>query len=543
MLYTRQFTGKKEIGHGTYSRVYCAKDKNGNPVAIKRRFASSGFNFSVGMREHQINAALSNHPHIIDLKGFTLGNPFAGAPLSPLGKVKEMRDDTIHFVYPLAEGDLFDVLVKEKKLSAGKIMIYMAQLLLGLEYIHAMGFIHRDIKIDNLLIHNKKIKIADFGLAKPVNSNCPQTPGVMTSWYRAPEICLGYPHYTEKADLWSAGAVLFELLTGEPPTGRIVEKKSNDDSKSEDQLLITAILERLPYKISSVTRDKYDVRGMLKNVEIEHLGMTWDHYLGLEDEQRRAEFEANGGAKNLKDLLRGLLSFDPDNRLSATQALDLPYFDMPRLRNYINARREQFTVEYSPTPAIVLPEKTQERIWMGTLARSIFRRRAHHVWYSHRILFHAISIFDRLLVYKLNEAVRMGKRLPKPTPYTGQYMTREQAELYFIACVYLSVKYWQTIQPAINYLLITTTKYRSKEKQTIVGEYENEIIRYVLDFKFYSETPFDILSRTRKYTDEDVVSLLTFIVQGHYSGRNSMSAFRFWCNNAEYYLKNNLLKK
>jgi len=51
------------------------------------------------------------------------------------------------------------------------------------------------------------------------------------------------------------------------------------------------------------------------------------------------------------------------------------------------------------------------------------------------------------------------------------------------------------------------------------------------------------LSRTRKYTEDDIISLLTFVLQGHYSGRDSYAAFRFWANKMEYYLERSILKK
>lgn len=97
-----------------------------------------------------------------------------------------------------------------------RICSYMHQLLLGLAHCHAKGWVHRDIKTDNLLVTNTNVlSIADFGLAKREIPGR-NTPQVVTLWYRSPEViyqdaCASFP-----IDVWSAGCVFGELLTGRP---------------------------------------------------------------------------------------------------------------------------------------------------------------------------------------------------------------------------------------------------------------------------------------------------------------------------------------
>jgi serine/threonine protein kinase len=95
----------------------------------------------------------------------------------------------------------------------------MQQLLSGLEHCHSRGVLHRDIKGANLLLDNNGIlKIADFGLATFFNPNLKQnlTSRVVTLWYRPPELLLGATNYGAAVDIWSAGCILAELLSGKP---------------------------------------------------------------------------------------------------------------------------------------------------------------------------------------------------------------------------------------------------------------------------------------------------------------------------------------
>jgi len=99
------------------------------------------------------------------------------------------------------------------------IKYFLAQLLIGVAFCHERRVLHRDLKPQNLLINkgSLQLKLADFGLARafgvPVRNYSHE---VVTLWYRAPDVLLGSRKYSTPIDMWSAGCIFAEMVTGKP---------------------------------------------------------------------------------------------------------------------------------------------------------------------------------------------------------------------------------------------------------------------------------------------------------------------------------------
>ncbi|KAL2321703.1 hypothetical protein Fmac_026082 [Flemingia macrophylla] len=127
--------------------------------------------------------------------------------------------DGTFMVMEYMESDLKGMMeAKKQPFSMSEIKSLMRQLLEGVKYLHDNWVIHRDLKSSNILLnYDGELKICDFGLSRQYGSPLkPYTPVVVTLWYRAPELLLGSKEYSTAIDMWSVGCIMAELIAGEP---------------------------------------------------------------------------------------------------------------------------------------------------------------------------------------------------------------------------------------------------------------------------------------------------------------------------------------
>ena len=202
---------EREIGAGGMATVYLAEDlKHQRKVAVKvlRPELAAVVGAERFLREIQIAARL-NHPHILTL----------------IDSGEE--DGFLYYVMPHVQGEsLRDKLARERQLSIEEAVAIAQDVASALGYAHAQGVIHRDIKPGNILMHEGEAIVADFGIALALQAAAGQRLtetglSLGTPEYMSPEQATADHQLDARSDIYSMGAVLYEMLAGDPPfTGR-----------------------------------------------------------------------------------------------------------------------------------------------------------------------------------------------------------------------------------------------------------------------------------------------------------------------------------
>lgn len=202
-LISGRYRVEKLVARGGMATVYLAIDTRlDRRVALKviHPHLASDANFrSKFVREAKMAAQLS-HPNLV--------NVFDQA----------IDDDVVYLVMEYVQGiTLREALNDFKKLEPAKALEIFEPVIAGLAAAHGAGILHRDIKPENVLLSDDgKIKLSDFGLARPISAHT-QTGGVVgTVAYLSPEL-VSRGQADARSDIYAAGIMLFELLTGSQP--------------------------------------------------------------------------------------------------------------------------------------------------------------------------------------------------------------------------------------------------------------------------------------------------------------------------------------
>ncbi|GAU97291.1 hypothetical protein RvY_08614 [Ramazzottius varieornatus] len=323
-----EFEKLNRVGEGTYGVVYRARDtKSGEVVALKKmrmETEKSGIPIS-GLREIMCLFRLS-HPNIVRLHEVVVGRH---------------RLHDIFLVMEYCEQDLATLLDKFGQtgessqhlsgsapplFSESQIKCVFQQTLQGVQYMHSHYIIHRDLKVSNLLLTDRGcLKVADFGLARPLaefpsrspdtkrrkgddtteneHEEASMTPGVVTLWYRSPEILLESPKQTTAVDMWSLGCIFGELLLYKP----LLPGKTEIHQLSLIVDLLGNPTEALWPGFSDLPRVK-------------------SFHIGREQPYNNLKHTFRWLSPSGLHLLNALFTYDPDKRSTAREALKSSYF-------------------------------------------------------------------------------------------------------------------------------------------------------------------------------------------------------------------------
>lgn len=312
-------------------------------VAVKKfKCFKSGDGISpTAVREIKLLREL-RHPAIVSLVDVLLDTTVV-QPLAP-NSAKDVKagggssavpveERSLYLVFEYADHDLLDMIRFHHNhpalpMPTGTIKSLLYQILSGLAYLHKNWILHRDLKPSNILVTGGDrppasrgvIKIADFGLARLFQSPLRPLPDVdavvVTIWYRAPELLLGARHYTAAVDMWAVGCIFAELCASKPLFQGSERERAPDDRApfQADQLdkIFRLLGKPSPTTWPGVTSLPHwaDVRG-------------WAGYPNRLASMLPGRLKAGGAGH---DLLARLLVYDPEQRISAEEALAHPYF-------------------------------------------------------------------------------------------------------------------------------------------------------------------------------------------------------------------------
>jgi cyclin-dependent kinase 8/11 len=346
------------ISSGTYGRVYKAVQRNphvdtqspSTPEGKKELFAIKKFKpekegdsiqytglSQSAIREMALCTELS-HPNVVHLAEIIL------------------EDKCVFMVFEYCEHDLLQIIhhhtqPTRRPIPASMIKSILFQLLNGLFYLHKNWVIHRDLKPANIMVTSSgHVRIGDLGLArlfhKPLASLYSGDKVVVTIWYRSPDLLLGARHYTPAIDMWAVGCIFAELLSLRPifkgEETKMDSKKTVPFQRNQMGKIVEILgmpkpehwkgLRDMPeyQQLASLIAARGGMPGSLYS-QASSQGRNGDRNGGLETWYNNCIRAANypqdkSPGQRGYQLLSELFEYDPEQRLSAEQALHHEYF-------------------------------------------------------------------------------------------------------------------------------------------------------------------------------------------------------------------------
>ncbi|KZT25853.1 Pkinase-domain-containing protein [Neolentinus lepideus HHB14362 ss-1] len=192
------YTLGKVIGEGAYGKVRLGTHRlTSTKVAIKQIPKAMSASLTREIHHHR----RLHHPHVAQLYEVI-------ATESSIWLVTEL----------CSGGELFDYLAEKGRLNEDETRIIFGQLCLAVAYIHDRGIVHRDLKLENVLLDERcRVKLGDFGFTREFDRGVLLETFCGTTGYASPEMLEGRKYLGPEVDIWSLGIILYTLLTGTLP--------------------------------------------------------------------------------------------------------------------------------------------------------------------------------------------------------------------------------------------------------------------------------------------------------------------------------------
>ncbi|KAG2502003.1 hypothetical protein HYH03_000499 [Edaphochlamys debaryana] len=282
-----------QLGSGSYGVVHKAINRETNELlAIKKVVHSVEHGLSDSTIREISTLRELRHDNIVRLKDI----------------IATVNGNHVHLVLEFLDCDLRHYLDTYPVASdVGRIKSVVLQILRGIRHAHANSIMHRDLKPQNVLVgvESGQVKITDFGLARCFlpNEDRAYTERVVTLYYRSPELLLGAQYYTSAVDLWSVGCIMAEMVNFEPLF------------KSDTEI---GLLFRIFEKLGTPTPEAWR--------ELPGLAYFSEQFPRFPPRPLAELVPRLAGDAAGLDLLRRMLVYDPRQRITASQALEHPWF-------------------------------------------------------------------------------------------------------------------------------------------------------------------------------------------------------------------------
>jgi len=328
------------MSHGAYGIVVSAEDHElEDKVALKK---------IEGVFEH-ITIAKRTLRELRILRHLQHENLMQVKNIFMVGSRENFKE--LYVVSELMETDLASTLRSSQMLTDDHCQFFLYQILRGMKYVHSAQVIHRDLKPRNLLVNsNCDLKICDFGLARVRFSDkewvCPMTEYVCTRWYRAPEVLCSWTDYSCAIDSWSIGCILAEMQTRKPLfPGR--------STQNQLDMIIDLLGSPDSKELMKIPNEK--CRKFIKS-------------LPVSASKNFAEtFHMMPSAA--QDVLRKMIRWDPESRLSVEEAIMHPYLEKLHCPEDEPTRDALDTTDF---------EFERRKITLPALREEIFREALEH---------------------------------------------------------------------------------------------------------------------------------------------------------------------
>jgi mitogen-activated protein kinase 1/3 len=471
----------RKLQAGSYGSVL-EVEKNNERFAIKEFKMSSDKSKIVGvMYLNEVDfLRRCDHDNILKLLGVSYGIPYTWE----FGdEVSSYTCDNIYLIMPLAEMSLYEY-IRMDYASVPMLKRFMVQLVSAANYLHVRGVGHRDFKSPNVLIFKDEsypealnVKLCDFGMCKQFVPDIINSGHVGTDRYKAPELLLGRRTYSEAIDVWALGVIFFEMFNKCWP---FEKQLSGSESGASLEILTKIFTNRGAPSFSVYTRLVGGKNNLISFDSIKKwspkpISSLFDEKSDLlvkfcDDSVELPNF---GTREQYDDLLEGMLRLDPGNRLTITEIQSHPFFSLvPREEPTSQIWRGLYIKhEEPPNYHILTKTKNDARRNIGIALLNTVQIGCHHMMY--RILFQALDIFDRCLLFIDNNA---------------NYNDTNTRLLAFSSFYIAAKLFLNDYVPEISTMIFNITFERSE-----ILTMERIILEIMLEWRIYRITVYDLL--------------------------------------------------